>query len=93
MPPSTITLHILQALAVQDLTVPELSHQIAIDTQRGVLIADSSLYRAVSRLQAEGLIMKVGTTRRYTLASPAHLVLRQEKTRFSHIAHLLRTRT
>jgi len=91
MPPSSITFHILLALALEDLQPLAIAAQIAEDSQSTALIPERSLYKALRRLEAEGLISR--NERMYAITLGGRKLLLREKVRLGRATALLHQRT
>jgi DNA-binding PadR family transcriptional regulator len=99
MSPTPLTLHILLALSLILLALSlsdqfpiEIRRQVAADSVSLVLPADSTFYKALRRLEGEGLVEMVGMNRRYHLTNRGRQVLRGERVRVLQVGGLLRSR-
>jgi DNA-binding PadR family transcriptional regulator len=93
MPPTPLTVHILLVLALGDNAPSAISSQIADDSRSTVLPVDGALYKALHRLEREGLIAHSPVAARaYTLTHRGRLVLRSESVRYQQVANLMRLR-
>jgi DNA-binding PadR family transcriptional regulator len=86
-----LTIHILAALARRPLTPSEISGQVASDSQSLILLLDSTLYKALAKLSAAGLIAKHGL-HRYQLTPSGRALLKTETRRLYHLVSILQHR-
>jgi len=93
MPPTLLTLHILLALAEGD-NVPAAIDELIVRDSQSIFMPDASaLYKAIHRLELEGLIAKAPLGRRaYRLTAQGRQVLHSESVRYQRVAYLMRLR-
>ena len=92
MAPIATTLHILLALAAGEAAPPEISRQVAEDSQGTIIIGERTFYYALKRLIRDGYIEQTADNQRYTLTQQSRRILKSEQIRAGRVNRLLHER-
>lgn len=93
--PTTLTTHILAALALGDSTPAQIREQIGQDSRSAFIPSESTFYKALHRMTSEGLIahpQNTYETANYALTTLGRKTLKNEHSRISSLAQVMHNR-